>query len=124
MDAHDGFWIFGMGGVFVGSMDFLYRPVSYTPARTKVDGDDVVRLVLAHDDPGVHNWLDTQGFSRRQPDLPQPAEPQPRHVRDATGQAGGACSARCHRTPRWSPPTNASRSCSERYHGVKLRYGI
>ena len=21
-----------------------------------------MRLVLAHDDPGVHNWLDTQGF--------------------------------------------------------------
>ena len=35
-----------------GSMDFLYRAVSYTPARTKVDADDVVRLVLAHDDPG------------------------------------------------------------------------
>ena len=63
MDWHDGFWIFGMGSVFVGSMDFLHRPVSYTPARTKVDGDGVVRLVIAHDDPGVHNWLDTQGFS-------------------------------------------------------------
>lgn len=63
MDNHDGFWIFGMGGVFAGSMDFLYRPVSYTPARTVVDDDDVVRLVIAHTDPGVHNWLDTQGFS-------------------------------------------------------------
>lgn len=63
MDQHEGFWIFGMGGAFVGSMDFLYRPVSYTPARTAVDSDGVVRLVLAHDDPGVRNWLDTQGFS-------------------------------------------------------------
>jgi hypothetical protein len=63
MDNHDGFWIFGMGGVFAGSMDFLYRPVSYTPARTVVDDDDVVRFVIAHTDPGVHNWLDTQGFS-------------------------------------------------------------
>ncbi|GAB7551921.1 hypothetical protein NRB_14220 [Novosphingobium sp. 11B] len=62
MDAHPGFWIFGMGGAFMGSMDFLHRPVSYTPARTRVDGDGVVRLVLAHDDPGVHNWLDTQRF--------------------------------------------------------------
>ena len=35
-----------MGTVFVGSMDFLYRTVSYTPARTKVDDDDVVRLVM------------------------------------------------------------------------------
>lgn len=63
MDMHPGFWIFGMGGAFVGSMDFLHRPVSYTPARTRVDGDGVVRLVLAYDDPGIHNWLDTQGFS-------------------------------------------------------------
>ena len=63
MDAHDGFWIFGMGGVLMGSMDFLHRPVSYTPARSAVDSDGVVRLVIAHDDPGVHNWLDTQGFS-------------------------------------------------------------
>lgn len=63
MDMHPGFWIFGMGGAFAGSMDFLHRPVSYTPARTRVDGDGVVRLVLSHDDPGVHNWLDTQGFS-------------------------------------------------------------
>ncbi|MCB2078023.1 MAG: DUF1214 domain-containing protein [Novosphingobium sp.] len=63
MDNHDGFWIFGMGGAFVGSMDFLYRPVSYTPARTWVGEDNVVRFVIAHDDPGVYNWLDTEGFS-------------------------------------------------------------
>jgi hypothetical protein len=36
--------------------------VSYTPARSKVDRDGQVRMVLAHDDPGYHNWLDTQGF--------------------------------------------------------------
>ena len=48
IDNHDGFWISGMGTVFVGSMDFLYRTVSYNPARTKVDDDDVVRLVIAH----------------------------------------------------------------------------
>lgn len=63
MDDHDGFWVFGMGGVFAGSLDFLYRAVSYTPARAAVDGDGVVRFVIAHDDPGIHNWLDTQGFS-------------------------------------------------------------
>ncbi|WP_159977426.1 MULTISPECIES: hypothetical protein [unclassified Novosphingobium] len=64
MDNHPGFWIFGLGGALMGSMDFLHRPVSYTPSRTSVDGDGVVRLVLSHDDPGVHNWLDTQGFAQ------------------------------------------------------------
>ena len=23
-----------------------------------------MRLILAHDDPGYHNWIDTQGFER------------------------------------------------------------
>ena len=63
-DAHDGLWMLTNMGVFFNSMDFLYRPVSYTPSRTTVDGDGKVRLILAHDDPGYHNWMDTQGFER------------------------------------------------------------
>jgi hypothetical protein len=38
--------------------------VSYTPSRTVVDSDNKVRLVLCHEDPGYHNWVDTQGFQR------------------------------------------------------------
>ncbi|MDG2004243.1 MAG: hypothetical protein P8J20_13015 [Novosphingobium sp.] len=63
MDWHDGFWLFGMGGFFVESMDYLYRSTSFAPSRATVDSDKVVRFVIAHTDPGVHNWLDTQGFS-------------------------------------------------------------
>ena len=63
-DAHDGLWMFTNMGVFFNSMDYLYRPVSYTPSRTKADSDGRIRLVMAHRDPNVHNWLDTQGFER------------------------------------------------------------
>jgi hypothetical protein len=63
-DRHDGLWMFTNMGAFCTSMDFLYRPVSYTPSRSKVDADGKIRLVLAHDDPGLHNWVDTQGFER------------------------------------------------------------
>ena len=63
-DAHDGLWMLTNMGVFFTSMDYLYRPVSYTPSRTKVDRDGRIRIVMAHRDPGVHNWLDTQGFQR------------------------------------------------------------
>lgn len=63
-DAHDGLWMLTNMGVFFNSMDFLYRPVSYTPSRTKVDNDGKVRLILTHHDPGYHNWMDTQGFER------------------------------------------------------------
>ena len=63
-DAHAGLWMLTNMGVFFNSMDYLYRPVSYTPSRTAVDGDGKIRVVMAHHDPGVHNWLDTQGFER------------------------------------------------------------
>ncbi|KWX60248.1 DUF1214 domain-containing protein [Mycobacterium sp. NAZ190054] len=63
-DAHEGLWSLTNMGMFFTSMDYLYRPVSYTPSRTAVDGDGRIRIVMAHDDPGVHNWLDTQGFER------------------------------------------------------------
>ena len=88
MDNHDGFWIFGMGGVFVGSMDFLYRAVSYTPARTVVDSDDVVRFVIAHDDPGVHNWLDSQGFSNGNLTYRNLESQHPADVPHSTRQSG------------------------------------
>ena len=31
-DAHEGLWMITNMGVYFTSMDFLYRPVSYTPA--------------------------------------------------------------------------------------------
>jgi hypothetical protein len=63
-NSHDGFWMMTNMGVFFNSMDYLYRPVSYTPSRTKVDRDGQIRLILCHEDPGYHNWMDTQGFER------------------------------------------------------------
>ena len=63
-DSHDGLWMMTNMGVFFNSMDYLYRPVSYTPSRTRIDSDGKVRLILSHDDPGYHNWMDTQGFQR------------------------------------------------------------
>jgi Protein of unknown function (DUF1214) len=62
--AHEGLWMLTNMGAYFTSMDFLYRPVSYTPSRASVDDDGKVRLILAHHDPGFHNWIDTQGFER------------------------------------------------------------
>ena len=61
-ESYDGFWMFTNMGTFFNSMDYLYRPVSYTPSRASVDSDGKVRLVMTHADPGYHNWLDTQSF--------------------------------------------------------------
>lgn len=63
-DSHDDFWMVSNNGVFFNSLDYLYRPVSYTPDRTAIDSDGKVRLILCHTDPGYSNWVDTQGFER------------------------------------------------------------
>ena len=63
-DKNDLFWSLTNMGTFMNSMDYLYRPVSYSPARTKVTSDGKIRMILAHNDPGFHNWIDSQGFER------------------------------------------------------------
>ncbi|MFT5481402.1 MAG: hypothetical protein ACI9GW_000043 [Halieaceae bacterium] len=63
-DSHDDFWMMSNNGVFMNSLDYLYRPISYTPSRAAVDSDGKVRLILCHRDPGYNNWIDTQGFER------------------------------------------------------------
>jgi hypothetical protein len=65
-DKNDVFWMMTNMGMMFNSMDYLYRPVSYSPSRTKVDSDGKIRMILAHSDPGFHNWIDTQGFERGQ----------------------------------------------------------
>lgn len=64
LPVHEGLWMLTNMGVFCNSMDYLHRPVSYTPSRTKTDSDGKIRLILTHEDPGFHNWIDTQGFIR------------------------------------------------------------
>ncbi len=62
-DDYEGFWNVTTEAVFGNSLDYLYRPISYTPSRTTVDPDGKVRLVLTKDDPGYHNWIDNQGYN-------------------------------------------------------------
>ncbi|MDT5075247.1 MAG: hypothetical protein QOH82_4567, partial [Mycobacterium sp.] len=123
MDNHDGFWIFGMGNVFAASTDFLHRPVSYTPARTTVDNDDVVRLVIAHDDPGVHNWLDTQGFSNGNLTYRNLMSRNAAHFRTRLVKRSELLDALPSDTAMVSRDARRIQML-DRYHSVKLRYGL
>lgn len=123
MDNHDGFWIFNMGNVFVGSMDFLYRPVSYTPARTKVDADNVVRFVIAHDDPGVHNWLDTQGFSNGNLTYRNLMSQNPATFRTKLVKRAGLLAELPQDTAMVTKEERVQQ-LQDRYHSIKLRFGI
>jgi hypothetical protein len=43
------------------SPDFAHRLTSLNGQQARVDSDGKVRIVVAHRDPGVPNWLDTEG---------------------------------------------------------------
>lgn len=123
MDWHDGFWLFGMGGVFVESLDYLYRQVSYSPARTKVDADNVVRLVIAHEDPGVHNWLDTQGFSDGNLGYRNLMSQNPATFRTRLVKRAQLMEHLPADTAMVSPEQRAAQLL-ERYRAIKLRFGM
>ncbi len=46
---------------FLQTYDYANRPVWRNRANTAVDADGTWRMVVAHEDPGVGNWLDTEG---------------------------------------------------------------
>lgn len=41
--------------------DYTTRPVALNRAQTKLDADGSFRIILAHEDPGLPNWIDTEG---------------------------------------------------------------
>lgn len=41
--------------------DYAHRQVSLNRAQTTVEPDGTFRMVIAHRDPGVPNWIDTEG---------------------------------------------------------------
>jgi len=46
------------------AIDFTSRQSSLNHAQAQLDADGVFRGVIAHEDPGVANWLDTAGHER------------------------------------------------------------
>lgn len=120
-DAHHGLWMLTNMGVFFNSMDYLYRPVSYTPSRTKVDRDGRIRLVMAHRDPRVHNWLDTQGFERGNLTYRHMLEGEPAALDTRTVKYDQLMSALPADT---ATVTEAERTAAmwERFHGIRRRY--
>jgi Protein of unknown function (DUF1214) len=43
------------------ALEYAARVTSRNHTQTRISGDGRIRVVVAHDDPGVPNWLDTEG---------------------------------------------------------------
>jgi hypothetical protein len=46
---------------FQQTLDYSSRSVSLNRAQTVLEGDGSFKMILAHSDPGLPNWLDTEG---------------------------------------------------------------
>lgn len=56
------YWSFqGYNAGWFESLDFANRTTSLNGHQIRVDDDGRFRLAIAHDDPGIQNWLDTAG---------------------------------------------------------------
>ena len=53
-----------IGNYWVESIDYQSRQTSLNWFQSTPDSDDIIRYVLAHEDPGVPNWLDISGHPR------------------------------------------------------------
>ena len=47
---------------WLAPLDFTNRVTSLNDRQVQVDPDRPVRFIISHNDPGVHNWLDTSGL--------------------------------------------------------------
>ena len=55
------YWSYQLGDVWSRSLNYMYRNTSISMHHAAVDHDGALRVVVAHHDPGVQNWLDTTG---------------------------------------------------------------
>ena len=57
------YWSYSLGNIWWETIDYGNRQSSLNGFQAVVDDDGKVRVVVAHQDPGVANWLDTAGHS-------------------------------------------------------------
>jgi hypothetical protein len=57
------YWSVALGNFWWETLDYANRQTSLNGYQAVLDDDGVFRAVVAHEDPGVANWLDTTGFS-------------------------------------------------------------
>jgi hypothetical protein len=55
---------FQLGSPWYISLDYINHQTSLNGTQAQVDPDGMIRIVVAHQNPGVHNWVETLGHRR------------------------------------------------------------
>ncbi len=58
------YWNFQLNNHWMESLDYRYHTIALNHAQVQARPDGWVRLVVAHQDPGVPNWVQTAGHRR------------------------------------------------------------
>ena len=58
------YWNFQLNNHWMESLDYRYHRIALNHREARRRDDGSVRLVVAHEDPGVDNWLETAGHAR------------------------------------------------------------
>jgi hypothetical protein len=57
------YWSYSLGNPWWETVDYARHQSSLNGHQAVADDDGLLRVVIAHEDPGVANWLDTAGHS-------------------------------------------------------------
>ena len=57
-------WNFQLDNHWMESLDYRFHRISYNKHTAQYEKDGSVRLIVAHEDPGQENWVDTAGHSQ------------------------------------------------------------
>jgi hypothetical protein len=57
------YWSYSLGNPWWETVDYALHQSSLNGHQAVLDDDGLLRVVIAHEDPGVANWLDTAGHS-------------------------------------------------------------
>ena len=55
------YWNLQLGNIWAESLDYQFRTTHVNSGQAVLEDDGSVRIVVAHEDPGLPNWLDTAG---------------------------------------------------------------
>ncbi|HEX5097324.1 MAG TPA: DUF1214 domain-containing protein [Acidimicrobiia bacterium] len=55
------YWSYSIGNPWWETIDYARHQSSLNGHQAEIDADGMLRVVIAHEDPGIANWLDTAG---------------------------------------------------------------
>ncbi len=58
------YWNFQTNNHWMESLDYRYHRIAVNHAGARYEPDGSVRIIIAHEDPGLGNWMDTAGHAR------------------------------------------------------------